>query len=86
MRNRFPNLSKFLQEINKPKPWYKRWWEKFTRVYEEIFKNACEMCKEEGEARCPDHGWFGSVDMACVKDRKKCCPDDETCCLSPPAT
>lgn len=24
---------------------------------------------------------FGSVDMACVKNRTKGCPDDETCCL-----
>ncbi|SHH47435.1 hypothetical protein [Bradyrhizobium erythrophlei] len=27
-----------------------------------------------------DDTGFGSVDMACLKDRNRCCPDDETCC------
>ena len=25
---------------------------------------------------------MGGVDMACVSDKRKCCPDDETCCLA----
>jgi hypothetical protein len=26
---------------------------------------------------------FGSVDMPCVCDKSRCCPDDETCCQTP---
>lgn len=25
--------------------------------------------------------WFGSVDMACINDRTKCCSDDDDCCM-----
>jgi hypothetical protein len=27
--------------------------------------------------------WDGGVDMMCVQDRKRCCPDDHTCCQAP---
>lgn len=39
--------------------------------------NSCET-KGCAEAR----SGLGSVDMACVKDKKRTCPDDRTCCMA----